>query len=272
MGKKNLILYKCLSHKRAIEMLQTNEVCFTQPKHFNDPFEITAACPVSKSSNSTDRRFHNQLSSGKINMLKENYAVLSLTRSPLNPLMWAHYGQEHSGIVIVIGIDVNGDNFSNEKNNFVPVHMGSVIYSNTNPNTDFMSETANSFFHEKTEHFPKDDFGELQRVFLHKPICWSYEEEVRVVKCVYYELLENYKLIQNEERTNEFNVKNESNRKSFLYSIPQNTIKEVYIGVRNKYKEKSEIECFTKDIQSSHEDCQIYEVYVDFNSWKLVHA
>ncbi|MDR4497425.1 MAG: DUF2971 domain-containing protein [Candidatus Scalindua sp.] len=64
-------------------------------------------------------------------MLKENYAVLSLTRSPLNPLMWAHYGQEHSGIVI--DIDINGAGFTNEKNNFVPVHLGNVIYTQTKP-------------------------------------------------------------------------------------------------------------------------------------------
>ncbi len=119
--------------------------------------------------------------------------------------MWAHYGQEHTGIVI--GIDVNGAGFTNEETNFIPVHLGNVIYTQTKPNTDLMSETANSFFHEKTEHFPKDDFEGLQRAFLHKPICWSYEEEVRVVKCVYYKLLEGYELIRNKEEVNKFNVK-----------------------------------------------------------------
>lgn len=275
MGNKNLVLYKYMKHQIAIKMLQNNEVCFTQPKYFNDPFEITAAYPVSNSDNSTERRFHNQKSSGKRESLKENYAILSLTRSPLNPLMWAHYGQEHSGIVI--GIDVNSAGFSNEENNTIPVHLGNVIYTNTKPNTSFMSESANSFCPEKTEHFPKDCFEELQRAFLHKPICWSYEEEVRVVKCVYYKLLENCKPIIDREVVNEFSVKEVNGRKLFLYSIPQNTIREVYIGVRNKYnrnkyKKEERIMRFAKAIRRSHKDCQIYVVYVDPSSWELVHV
>ncbi len=62
-----------------------------------------------------------------------------------------------------------------------------------------------------------------------------------------------------------------NDRKLFLYSMLQNTIKEVYIGVRNKYKKEGRVMRFAKAIRSTHKDCQIYLIYVDFSSWKLVH-
>ena len=66
-----------------------------------------------------------------LNEILKNVVILSLTRTPLNALMWAHYGEEHKGFVI--GYDVDDQFFKCKTNNLIPIQQGNVIYTKTKP-------------------------------------------------------------------------------------------------------------------------------------------
>lgn len=92
-----MILYKYVGFEAGLKILETNSLGFSNLEDLNDPFECTGFgfynldVPVSVAINAFRFNF------------SRKYAVLSLTRSALNPLMWAHYGDSHRGIVI--GVD-----------------------------------------------------------------------------------------------------------------------------------------------------------------------
>jgi len=65
-----------------------------------------------------------------IDALKKNIAVLSLTRTYENPLMWAQYGQEHTGFVI--GYEVDEPFLKSKQYNIVGVDQGNVVYTDEN--------------------------------------------------------------------------------------------------------------------------------------------
>ena len=63
--------------------------------------------------------------------LNSYYGVLSLTRNPLNALMWAHYGDQHAGVVIGINMEVAG--FNKIETNLIPATYGDLIYTSSKP-------------------------------------------------------------------------------------------------------------------------------------------
>ncbi|MBP1681019.1 MAG: hypothetical protein H6Q35_1358 [Proteobacteria bacterium] len=108
--------------------------------------------------------------------------IFSLSCKPDHPLMWAHYGNSHTGICI--GFSNHGEcKLSNEKH-FLP-----IIYSDELPLTD-----KNGFNTEMT--FAVDENFKLyvsgyevafsdktfQKAITTKHTCWSYEEEWRYVE------------------------------------------------------------------------------------------
>lgn len=78
-----------------------------------------------------------------------------------------------------------------------------------------------------THHFPHDHYEKLQRLFLHKPICWSYEEEVRVVKCI-----GDTSPTNGNSPSGNFSVLDVAGRPLYLFSIPPESICELYFGFR----------------------------------------
>lgn len=46
-----MILYKYVSHDVGMKILEYGSVGFTQPCHFNDPFEVEASYPSTEGSN-----------------------------------------------------------------------------------------------------------------------------------------------------------------------------------------------------------------------------
>ena len=76
----------------------------------------------------------------------------------------------------------------------------------------------------------------LQRLFLHKPICWSYEEEVRVVKC-----LKGISGMESKTPSGTFNTIKIDERDLYLYSMPKEALVEVYFGVRSNAVHDKEV-------------------------------
>src|SRR5512133_2548889 len=100
-----MILYKYVNYDVGLRILENNSIAFSSPNNFNDPFELAASYPSVRSENYAVPQLEMMRRDLKKEVWAKNTGILSLTRSPLNPLMWAHYGEEHTGFVI--GLDVS---------------------------------------------------------------------------------------------------------------------------------------------------------------------
>nr|WP_299244757.1 DUF2971 domain-containing protein [uncultured Halomonas sp.] len=219
-----MILYKYMSEAAAKSILKNRSIGFSKPDTFNDPYELKAAYPP-QGDNPLDLYFDGVRSWGKQYIWSNTSGVLCLTRNPLNALMWAHYGDEHQGVVL--GIDAEQAGFFDVQRCLVPAQFGNVIYTHTRPTNALTSfKGANPILVGHTHHYPAGHEEKLQRIFLQKPACWAYEEEVRVVKC----------LSDRKDETNQSGTFIEielPNKTLYCYRLPDGAIKEVYWGMRH---------------------------------------
>lgn len=176
-----MILYKYYGFGAGVAALGSQMLGFRNPVYFNDPFELSYL------DNSSDSDF----ALGKIKSLKESLVILSLTRTPFNPLMWAHYAEEHKGFVI--GYDIEDEFFLSEKYNVISASEGNVIYTTEKEKIDIsdeLKETLHSIYliglGDEIKSIPKEKLEKiahlLKKSLLYKHSCWAYEEEVRVIK------------------------------------------------------------------------------------------
>jgi hypothetical protein len=256
-----MILYKYVSLEAGMRILQNNSIGFTQPSYFNDPFEVEAAYPVRHNSNPVDGFFSTLRNELKKNTWKTNTGILSLTRQPLNSLMWAHYGLEHKGMVV--GIDCAINEFTDEKTNLIPVQYGNVIYTNVKPNSEFLTKPTEAIEVAGTFHFPRGQLERLQRMFLYKASCWAYEEEVRVAKCL--KGIETNSSI----KSGDFCTIEVSGRPLHLFQLPIGAIKEVYIGTRASELTPTTALKLVRDIREYQPNVEIYGCKVSRTSWSL---
>lgn len=172
-------LYKYMSLASLKAVLEHNTVGFSLPKDLNDPFDYPTPPDV------RDYGIFGSLTASLKGGTWARYmGVCSMTRTATNSLMWAHYADKHRGAVVELDMGTAG--FLDTDTNAIPAHFGSVIYLN-NPN---MSQYAGAPTSSpgvvvgELYDFRVDYYQQLQRLFLSKPLCWAYEEEVRVVKCL----------------------------------------------------------------------------------------
>lgn len=221
-----MILYKYVSLEAGKAILGRNSIGFSQPKFFNDPFDLPSYPPEP---NPVEPLFSDVRIWGKNHIWAENTGILSLTRTPTNPLMWAHYADKHQGVVV--GLDVVVAGLTNEETNVIPAQYGSVVYITRRPNNPFVGKFKTSIEFGGTHHFPHGHYEKLQRVFLSKPLCWSYEEEVRVLKCLKGISAEN-----SQTPSGRFEIVDIAGRFLYLFSLVPGSIKELYFGIRADQK------------------------------------
>ena len=219
-----MILYKYMPASAAKLILENRSIGFAKPDTFNDPYELKAAYPP-QGDNPLTLFIEGVRSLSMQFIWSDTSGVLCLTRNPLNALMWAHYGDEHRGVVL--GIDVEKAGFLNVQHCLVPAQFGNVVYTHTRP-THAMAffKGTNPISVGHTHHYPAGHEEKLQRTFLQKPACWSYEEEVRVVKC-----LSDIKNGTNQSGT--FVEVELPNKTLYCYTLPDGAIKEIYFGMRH---------------------------------------
>lgn len=90
-----------------------------------------------------------------------NFGILSLTESPTSLLMWAHYGDQHSGVAI--GFDEHSPFFQGSEIVSGLQRLGKVDYSKKRP-----------VISPSTQDTPK--------IFLRKSEEWEYEKEWRLIR------------------------------------------------------------------------------------------
>jgi hypothetical protein len=217
-------LYKYVSMEAAIRIVESNTIGFSRPEYFNDPFDQPFAVPV-PTSNPIDGLFAQIGAQGKSLIWSQNTAILSMTRTPTSPLMWAHYADCHRGAVI--GIDANVAGFLDAASNMVPAHYGSVIYVRRRNNSPYYTNFGEAASVGATHHFVLSHYEKWQRLFLSKPMDWAYEEEVRIVKCIHGVGGANCKT-----ESGVFSIIMVTGRELHTLHLPQNAITEVYAGVR----------------------------------------
>jgi hypothetical protein len=257
-----MILYKYCGFDAGKRIIESNAVGFRQPHFFNDPFELSASYPTEGWDNPVEdllTKFRNQL---KRHVWTTNYALLSLTRSSLNPLMWAHYTKSHQGFVV--GMDVNIDAFTSERSSLIPVQFGNVIYTESMPTYDFLSKFKVTISLGTTFHFVPEQLEKLQRVFLYKPMCWSYEEEVRIVKCI------NGVKEGKATDSGEFRIIEVDGADLFVMNLPKGIIREVYLGARNLLlREEDSLKQFVDTVAKEHPNCKMFACHVGSKAWDL---
>ncbi|EMF04575.1 hypothetical protein F518_17350 [Serratia marcescens VGH107] len=243
-----MILYKYVDSDTAELIIQKSTLKFSKASSLNDPFELTGLHYGSK------EQYKEQLL--KFVAASMSYGILSLTRTPMNPLMWAHYGKgknhdDKKGILldkdnnshagVVFGIDANEAELNDEDLNVIPAKYGSVIYASTKPHTPYINSENHNFFEGMQFEFNPDILEALHRTFLYKPAYWAYEEEVRVVR-------------------------NISRFRTEIQSIKKTSIKEVYIGIRNAFKHDYLVTMRQK-IKESLPCCHVYVCFFDIYEW-----
>ncbi|BBI62577.1 hypothetical protein HSBAA_38830 [Vreelandella sulfidaeris] len=172
-----MILYKYMSFGAARKVIDTLSLGFSCLEDLNDPFECTAF-----GFKDSDESISAKTATGACrNRFSRKYGVLSLTRQPLNALMWSHYGDSHQGVVL--GFDSDSAGFSDPQSNVIPSQYGEMIYSATKPHNDLPVIGEHELMNiGGSLRFDSNAFNLMKRAFLYKSLEWAYEEEVRVVK------------------------------------------------------------------------------------------
>lgn len=271
-----MILYKFYSFEAGLQALQSSQLGFREPSYFNDPFELSCFDSLEGDENIT------AIITNRLKDIRESVAILSLTKNPLNPLMWAHYAVNHTGFVV--GYDVDIPLLLSEDHNLIAVDKGDVIYASTKVaqvSTKAFSELTHVInLKAKSIPIPDGAYSEQARrlarqLFLTKSLSWCYEEEVRVVKSFdphadeefshslnnWYGLVEHYSPTDIEDIVKGLKI--------YSHKVQ---IKEVYLGARNKLLSKYSHDT-ASDRTISHkaekEQWKVFEVSVDKDSWDL---
>ncbi len=234
-------LYKYVTYDGLIRLLTNGKVRFTQPSHFNDPFEFLPA--IHKSSikkiirrgllaertttfkeydddaflAGLSKALYNEEGLSQTNReLYENYlkewdktmGVFCLTSDPSNILMWSHYASEFRGGVLGLRTD---SSFFREDNDLNLVEVG---YRKKRPIVVIDQNKYQRFRNQSLTH----------EIFAIKSNDWAYEKEFRM-----FSLLSKIKA-------------EPDNPSLYLVQLPQDSPYSVILGPRMEESHKENIE------------------------------
>ena len=275
-----MILYKYVSFAGGLEILKNNSIGFRRPCDFNDPFECSSATTlpdvIDNTGNHVDKPLNEAFSKlDHQDAYAQQTCVLSMTRNPMNPLMWSHYGCEHTGMVIGIDVSMNVQ-LIEEWLCTLPAQYGNVIYTATKPSYDSLVKRKILKDTPLIGCFVSTNLEILQRALLYKDACWSYEEEVRVVKPLYVHEWEtipssrsgSMKLVisANPQLAPLYTQIDVGGKPLYLVDLEPESIKEVYFGYKfhSELKGKQVDEIMKLQPQASHS-----HVKPVLSSWQL---
>lgn len=233
-----MLVYKYMSLQGLDACLNQRTIRFTKPVNFNDPFDCAAAAEeeIEKGLNI---RTAGSTNADKLFTIRNAIGILSLTRNPLNPLMWAHYGENHRGGVIAIDTEEAG--LECTEANIISASAGNVIYTTVRPSVE-------------DDHLPhhgeitaQHDRLMLEKLFLYKSLHWSYEEEIRVARRVDYT-----PQVPHQD-----------------FEIPSTAIKAVYLGAKYFSAQIDDYDGKLPRVHLKHPKYQIYLCYQDRRTWDL---
>ncbi len=262
-----MILYKYQSHDVGMQVVTKGKVAFSFARDFNDPFETEAGYPVEKMDPISDL-FNGIRSWAARDTWVCNSGILCLTRRPTNPLMWSHYGDEHHGMVI--GFDAKTADFLNEDTCLIPADFGSMIYTHSRPTEPLRARQQVEPIEVGQEYrFRVDHFDKLSQLFLQKSSHWSYEEEVRVVKCI-NGISDRKNLPSGEFELKHVDREPKPKKTLYLYTLPENSIQTLILGMRNPLlNNANSLKAFSEEIAKDHPDCTIFVCEPSKDTWDI---
>ena len=198
------ILYKYCDQIGALIILGSLELKLPYISDVNDPVECTPVFYCGKNELVTQ----NKELEDKHRKIQEEWnrknCLLSLSRTPKNVVMWAHYADRHKGIVI-------GMDFDNVFKCGNGIKMSSVTYAKERIKIDLLSQ---GILGKPTRFYD---------VLITKSDSWDYEEECRSVL-----LAEHLKIFQ--ERENAI-LRDFNGKETWFLRLKPEMIKEVIFGL-----------------------------------------
>ncbi|SLN27151.1 hypothetical protein TRL7639_01006 [Falsiruegeria litorea R37] len=165
------LLYKYYGFSAGLAAISKNSLGFSKPTKFNDPMEGRLWL------------HQNGLSPTWLEPLLDSVGILCMTRNHLNPLMWSHYGENHTGFVI--GYDDGDLLFSDQRDTVIDAQSGSTFTESQYEFSDVeqSGRAAAQWVQLGMDELEVPDIAAaIRHIFLMKQHCWNYEEEVRIVK------------------------------------------------------------------------------------------
>ncbi len=223
-----------MTFEAALAILSSSTLSFTKAMDFNDVFEMDAIHNYTSIVNdigmmvSLFETDHGTLSLA----IDRSYGVLSLTRNPVNNLMWSHYADEHRGVVL--GFDVEEAGFCCENKNVVPANLGDIIYTKTVPNRLGNNSTFKRLsYYRSVTSSSQESYDFFKYAYLFKGIDWAYEEEIRVVKKIdrhFFDEDNDERNYYNNSNGNWRVLKLTDDKCLNLCKFPPSALKEIYFG------------------------------------------
>lgn len=218
--------YKYLGTVSAECFLKNQTIRFSQPKAFNDPFELQPEFHITEGeerpcqfvihghhssyekyllTNHTAKTQSQKLDVKDIvSQLSEKIGILCLTQAetlvPSNFLMWAHYAESHQGIVIEFKPD----------SEFIK-NTSQVHYLPRRPIIDAKLLYENEYVAIGDLYFKSD--------------IWSYENEIRITKAL--------------SECNNLNIKDALGNEIYVSEVPLDSVKCIYLGCNSSDSIKS---------------------------------
>ena len=252
-----MIVYKYL-HPNRTGVLEDGLIRFTQSPALNDPFETTpnvhrleqsfreyAFRKIQRASYSS---FFNYLRDRSkvgptvkkhlddfLTTNKRRYAILSLSTTNNNLLMWAHYCDSHRGFVL--GFDSTDTFFQTRRVNAFST-LAEVHYSDERPVMPAPEQWDGSR-EQILEMVGSEDLAKL--MFYTKSSDWAYEHELRIIA--------NPEVADHHDRTSDGNH-------LYLYRFPPACLKEVIFGIRMPRDQREKI---TKLVKERYEGIKLFQ-------------
>ncbi|MBT3169075.1 MAG: DUF2971 domain-containing protein [Candidatus Cloacimonetes bacterium] len=224
------IIYKFMPiNKFTFENLLKNQIWFSNPMNFNDPFdckmfklaeptmdELKLYFSKDKSDQEVEKILKDYDKSSEENLqhcnkfvrkhIGDNYLISCFSKSKKNILMWGHYADKHKGICL--GFD-------------------SLEFFSEN---QFIEKSVLNLFKVKyiSEYFPLNFFNdkkfskEYQNIFKNKYVDWEYEEEIRALTEADKEISNLMKFSKKSLREINFGCKVSNRDKESIIKIVQN--------------------------------------------------
>lgn len=202
-----MILYKYCDEKGGLDLLKNSRIKITNLADINDPFEFLPQrdYEIEEFDKSVKRLYEYQ---------KENYRILSLSKSACNIVMWGHYCYKHKGILFKI----NTDRISDKNGNRLEDALKEVTYAKERPNINLQSNDIDI----------KEMERNLELITYTKFEDWKYEEEVRAI--IGYDHKENYDYLD----------------------IPADSILEVVLGINSAWETDTLVKVLLEEKRLEH--------------------
>lgn len=169
-------IYKYVDFDGGLKILSENSIKLSQPEELNDPFDFMIQSLINPSFQNYDEIYKKKnhfedlaTTSKKLNDFCKRVGIFCASQNPNNILLWSHYADKHSGIVIGITPSIEHDGML--------ALCEPVRYSKTKPYL-FNNEQDIKKYHGTNGRQYVSDY--IKEISMTKEETWSYEKEVRM--------------------------------------------------------------------------------------------